>query len=354
MVSLQNVSRRFGSVDALRGVTLEAPAGSITVLLGPNGAGKTTAIRLVTGALGPDTGTVRVFDLDPCDDAQGEEVRRRCGVFSAKPSLYDRLSGFDNLRYAARLYGLGRGEGAEARIREAADRFGIADALELQVGGYSTGMKTRLALSRAVLHGPDLLLLDEPTSGLDPESATAVLDLIRAMTDDGNTVVLCTHLLIEAEGLADQVVVMEQGAVMTSGTQVEMADRYWPDPVVTFTAEPGVDLRPIAAADGVLACDLEGGGVMVTLDRMDRVGDLILGMSAAGIRLRSVEPYQPSLEDIYFAVRGHHRSGRPRPQRGWPPPGPRPDANGDAGDGRLDGDRSRLGAPHAEQAGVRS
>ncbi|MFV0525709.1 MAG: ATP-binding cassette domain-containing protein [Acidimicrobiales bacterium] len=322
MVSLQNVSRRFGSVDALTGVTLDAPAGSITVLLGPNGAGKTTAIRLVTGALGPDSGSVRVFGLDPCDDAEGEEVRRRCGVFSAKPSLYDRLSGFDNLRYAAQLYGLGRSDGAEARIREAASRFGIVDALALQVGGYSTGMKTRLALSRAVLHEPDLLLLDEPTSGLDPESAAAVLELIRAMTDHGDTVVLCTHLLIEAEGLADQVVVMEQGTVMTSGTQAEMADRYWPDPVVTFTAEPGADLGVLSGTDGVLACRRTDDGVVVTVDRADRIGDLILRLSAAGVRLRAAEPYHPSLEDIYFAVRGHRRADRPAPQREWPLPAP--------------------------------
>ena len=182
-VELRSVSRGFGEVKALDDLTLVAPAHSITVLLGPNGAGKTTAIRMITGALNPDTGEVRVFGLDPAVD--GEQVRTRCGVVSAKPALYDRLTGWDNLGYAAELYGLGRGDAAATAIRESAARFGIDDALDQQVGGYSTGMKTRLALARSVMHGPDLLLFDEPTTGLDPESSHAVLELIREMADTG-------------------------------------------------------------------------------------------------------------------------------------------------------------------------
>ena len=154
-------------------------------MLGPNGAGKTTALRLITGALDPDGGAVRVFGLDPGRVADGEAVRARCGVVTAKPSLYDRLSGLDNLRYAAELYGLGRGRPVDRRLRAAAAQFGIDEALDQAVGGYSTGMKTRLALARAVAHDPELLLLDEPTSGLDPESAAAVLELVRAMTGAG-------------------------------------------------------------------------------------------------------------------------------------------------------------------------
>src|SRR5688572_31802908 len=136
---------------------MSVPKGTVTVLLGPNGAGKTTAIRLITGALRPQAGNIRVFGVDPLE--QGEAVRQRCGVVAAKPALYDRLTGRDNLRYAAELFGLGR----DAPIEESAARFGIDRSLDLRVGGYSTGMKTRLALARAVLHSPDLLLLDEPT-----------------------------------------------------------------------------------------------------------------------------------------------------------------------------------------------
>ena len=211
------------------------------MLLGANGAGKTTAIRLITGALHADTGLVRVFGQDPAS-VHGEEIRRRCGVVSAKPSLYDRLNGWDNLRYAAELFGLGRGPDTDRKIGNAAEKFDIGDSLDLMVGGYSTGMKTRLALSRAVLHDPDLLLLDEPTSGLDPESAAAVLELIRAMTSDGRTVLMCTHLLLEAEGLADRVVIMEHGSTIVSGAPDDLAQQYWPQPLVRIASDPEADV----------------------------------------------------------------------------------------------------------------
>src|SRR5207248_5028177 len=125
----------------------------------------------------------------------------------------------------------------EERIMEAAARFGIADALELKVGGYSTGMRARLALARAVLHEPDLLLLDEPTAGLDPESARAVLGLIDEMAEGGKTVLMCTHLLLEAEGLADQVVVMDHGKAMVSGSPRDLTHEYWPAPRVVLDAD---------------------------------------------------------------------------------------------------------------------
>ncbi len=308
VVELKSVSKSFGSIVALNDITIEVPAQSISVLLGPNGAGKTTAIRLITGALDPDSGSISVLGLEPTDEIQGEEVRRRCGVVSAKPSLYDRLNGWDNLCYAAELFGLGRGPQAEQRIAESADQFGIRHALDQRVGGYSTGMKTRLALARSILHRPELLLLDEPTSGLDPESAAAVLDLIKTMTADGQTVIMCTHLLLEAEGLADQVVVMEDGAAMISGPPPELARAYWPDPVVRIEAERGTDLDPLAHVDGVLGYERTDDTATLALDNEERVADLILALSRSGIRLRAVEPYHPSLEDLYFAVRGSSRA----------------------------------------------
>ncbi|MCU1370144.1 MAG: daunorubicin resistance ATP-binding protein DrrA, partial [Ilumatobacteraceae bacterium] len=249
VVELAGVRRRFGEVDALAGLDLVVPANRITVLLGPNGAGKTTAIRMITGALDPHAGQVRTFGLDP--SVHGEQVRRRCGVVSAKPALYDRLDGHANLAYSAELYGLGRGDHIDRRIREAAARFGIEHALDKRVGGFSTGMKTRLALARSILHEPDLLLFDEPTSGLDPESSHAVLDMIREMTDDGRTVVMCTHLLLEAEGLADKVIVMEAGDDLVSGTPTELTQRFWPGTVVLVGAEAPIDPAVLRSVPGI-------------------------------------------------------------------------------------------------------
>jgi ABC-2 type transport system ATP-binding protein len=318
VVELTGVSRSFGDNPALHDLDLRAPASQITVLLGPNGAGKTTAIRTITGALDPHAGTVRVFGLDPT--VHGDEVRRRCGVVSAKPSLYDLLTGYDNLAYAAELYGLGRGATADKIIRASAARFGIDHALEQRAGGYSTGMKTRLALARSVLHSPDLLLFDEPTSGLDPESSFAVLEMIREMTATGATVVMCTHLLLEAEGLADQVIVLEDGHSLVSGTPGELTARYWPGAVVRIDAdEPGM-LDRLAHATGVLTYDrADGSPAMVQLDDLARVPDLVQALALDGVRITRVEPHTPTLEDLYFAVRG-----RSRPEPGVVPRDPTP------------------------------
>ncbi len=314
VVELRDVRRRFAKVEALRGLDLTVERGTITVLLGPNGAGKTTAIRVITGALGVDEGTVRVFGLDPDVPARGEEVRRRCGVVSAKPALYDRLSGFDNLRYSAELYGLGWSPETRDRIVEAATRFGIHSSLDAQVGGYSTGMKTRLALARSVLHRPDLLLFDEPTSGLDPESSHAVLSMIKEMALDGTTVIMCTHLLLEAEGLAEQVVVMEAGRDIASGRPADLIRRHWPQDEVRLAAED-----PSAAAGRAGPAGRAGRPPRPRRERRGRRG---AGRPPPGARARP-RPHHP--------WRAPHRGDparpvargallrRPRPPRGGGP-----------------------------------
>jgi ABC-2 type transport system ATP-binding protein len=324
-VDMRGISKRFGPVPALSALDLSVPGGRITVLLGPNGAGKTTAIRIITGALEPDQGSVRTFGLDPA--RHGEDIRRRCGVVSAKPALYDRLSGWDNLRYSAELYGLGRH--ATGRIRDAAGRFGIADALDQKVGGFSTGMKTRLALARSVLHDPELLLFDEPTSGLDPESSKAVLELIREMTAGGRTVVMCTHLLIEAEGLADQIIVLESGTDLLHGSQEELIRRYWPNRLVWFDAEEPSQLDLLRGLPGVVGVTRgDAGGLrsrsgaghvasgarrgrarcQVEIDDARRVPDLLAVLVERGVRVTRVEPHMPTLEELYFAVRAERRA----------------------------------------------
>lgn len=300
VVHLDRVSRSFGQRPALTELSLSIAKGSIGVLLGPNGAGKTTAIRIITGALPSAGGTVRVFGLDPVTD--GEQVRLRCGVVSAKPALYDRLSGRDNLTYSAALYGL---DPKTAPIEESARRFGILPALDDRVGGYSTGMKTRLALARAVLHDPDLLLLDEPTSGLDPESSVAVLDLVRSLAGDGKTVVLCTHLLLEAEGLADQVVVMHDGATVASGHPDDLVARFFPRTELVIETTSPVTRQQLEGLPGVTSAMVgPPTSVRFTLEGRERTAQLVAELVRRQVGIERVAPFTPSLEDLYFASRG--------------------------------------------------
>jgi ABC-2 type transport system ATP-binding protein len=298
-VELTGVAKAFGDVAAVRDLSLTVPVGTVTVLLGPNGAGKTTTVRLVTGALVPDAGTIRVFGLDPLTD--GTAVRLRCGVVPPKPSLYIRLNGHDNLRYASEICGLGWGPDARARALAAAEQFGIDHALGQKVVGYSTGMRTRLALARAVLHDPDLLLLDEPTAGLDPESARAVLALITDLAGRGKTVVVCTHLLHEAEGLADQVVLVDHGRAVAAGPPAELARRLWPECRVIVDAEEPHRLDALQHQAGVLAYRRNGVATL-DLDGPERIPELVAGLVGAGVRVTRVQPLQPSLEELYFAL----------------------------------------------------
>jgi ABC-2 type transport system ATP-binding protein len=304
-VALAGVRRAFGDVVAVNDLTFDVPRGTVTVLLGPNGAGKTTVVRLVTGALRADSGHVTTLGLEPARDDDGTEVRRRCGVVPARPALYDRLTGRDNLQYAAALFEVDR-RYVDERIEDAAERFGITHALEQRVGGYSTGMRARLALARAVLHDPDLLLLDEPTAGLDPESARAVLGLIDEMAEGGKTVLMCTHLLLEAEGLADQVVVMDHGRAMVAGSPVELSRRYWPPARVLLDADDRAVLDAARDLSFVRAYE-RNGTVTVDLERESDVPDLVDALVRAGARLTRVEPCAPTLEELYFAIRTQER-----------------------------------------------
>jgi ABC-2 type transport system ATP-binding protein len=301
-ITFSSVHKTFGEVTALESVDINAPAGAVTVLLGPNGAGKTTTVRLTTGALIADFGAIKVLGLDPLE--HGDEVRSRVGVVPPKPAFYDQLSGWENLQFAATIF-----ESDETKARAAAERFGIDHALDQEVGGYSTGMKTRLALARAVIHDPEVLMLDEPTAGLDPESARAVLDLIKEMAGKGRTIVMCTHLLHEAEGVADQVILMDEGSVRTSGRPRDLARKYMANPIVILDAENPSDLSTVTELDGVLGVRSDD-GLHVTIDSLDRIPDIVIELVKRGVRPTRVEPLTPTLEDLYFEMQRTHREGQ--------------------------------------------
>ena len=293
-IEFTHVTRRFGKITAVDDLSLSVPEGSITVLLGPNGAGKTTTVRLTTGALGADTGSISVLGLDPVTN--GDELRAHTAVVPPKPALYDQLTGWENLAFTADIFGADH----EA-IQPAAERFGIDHALALTVGGYSTGMRTRLALARAVLHDPQVLLLDEPTAGLDPESARAVLNMIRELAGRGRTIVLCTHLLHEAEGVADQVVLMGAGQARIVGSQEALADRYVTNPAVILDAEDRTALQSLSAHEDVVSAEWNG-SVHIRLTHIDRLPDLVADLVNQGVRITRVEPDNPTLETLYFEM----------------------------------------------------
>ena len=309
VVNVSGASKSFGDHKAVEDLDMTIHPGRITVLLGPNGAGKTTAIRMITGAFAPDSGNISVFGLNPAE--HGEQVRIRCGVVSANPALYERLTGWDNLVYSAKLYGVNNKTNPNWKqtLTEAAQRFGIDHALDQMVGGYSTGMKTRLALARSILHQPELLLFDEPTSGLDPESAREVLNLIREMTNLGTSILMCTHHLVEAEGLADEIVMLEAGRSLLSGNPDKISNDYWPDHKIEITVGNAADTSKVVDAPGVVGAVKTGTKLTLTLIDHEVTPSVIEHLVKLGVQIKSVTPIVPSLEDLYFEARKRQKDG---------------------------------------------
>ncbi|KAB8292685.1 ABC transporter ATP-binding protein [Bifidobacterium avesanii] len=222
---LDRVARSFGRGDgrrwAVRGVTLSIGPGQIVCLLGPNGAGKTTTMKMIATLLTPDAGTIRICGVDAVRDPRG--ARRHLSLLlGGDRGFYARVSAIDNLRYFASVAGVPR-RLRETRIDEALDRVGLANRADARVETFSRGMTQRLHIARAMLNRAPLLLLDEPTNGLDPEHARDVRALVESLRADGTAILLTTHVMAEAEALADRIDMIMDGRIVASGTKEELA-----------------------------------------------------------------------------------------------------------------------------------
>ncbi len=278
MIRLSHVRKAFGQVVAVDDLSMEARPGEVLGLLGPNGAGKTTTVNMVVGLLVPDEGNVTIGGAGSPTDPT---IRRRIGIAPQTVSLYKDLSGQANLAYFARLHGLGGRRLAE-RVAWALDFAGLTDRRTDRVSTYSGGMQRRLNLAAALVHEPDLLLLDEPTVGVDPQSRSAILEKVRALSKEGRTVVYCTHYMEEAQRLCDRVAVMDHGRLLTVGKVSDLMAQHGGKSVVTGTfADRDVRLEtddPVAALQQLQS---QGALIHFAVDR-------------------------PDLESVFLALTGRH------------------------------------------------
>jgi len=215
MILAENLSKKFDDFTAVNTVNLNVKAGQVLVLLGPNGAGKTTTVRMLTSILRPTEGRALVAGFDVVQEPQ--KVRSSVGVLTEHHGLYGRMNAEEYLDFFAQLYGLHKNI-YKKRINELLETFGLADVRTKRLGEYSKGMRQKLALIRALLHNPPVLLFDEPTSAMDPESALLVRDAIRNLRSDCRTILLCTHNLNEAEELADLIAIIRKGTILLCDT----------------------------------------------------------------------------------------------------------------------------------------
>lgn len=307
-INMQGVTRRFGDTCAVDDLSLSVAVGEVFGFLGHNGAGKTTSVRLLNGVLMADSGDIRVLGLDP--QTEGPQLRSRTGVLTETPSLDERLTATDNLTIYADLYGVPVQQ-VRQRVSTMLETFGLSDRGHEKVGGYSKGMKQRLALARAFLHEPELIFLDEPTSGLDPVATQEVHEMIRHVSqDEGRTVFLCTHNLVEAQRLCNRVAVMEHGRLAAMGTPKELAREIGTN--VTYRLEVELEQRQAALdilkrTPSLMDVQFDDEALIFTSTDREMIPDLLTQIVSEDVRVYALTPQATSLEDIYLAL--HARKG---------------------------------------------
>ena len=223
MIECEDLSKRYnGDFWAVDGVSLNVQPGQILALLGQNGAGKTTTVRMLTALLNPTRGWARVAGYDVMKNPH--DIRANVGVLTEQHGLYTRMSGNEYLDFFGKVYGMDA-ETRKRRNNYLLEYFGIAEAAHRRSGEYSKGMKQKLALARALIHDPSVLLLDEPTSAMDPESAQLVRNEIARLKSSKRTIIICTHNLAEAEDLSDAIAIIYRGKILLNGSLDELKRR---------------------------------------------------------------------------------------------------------------------------------
>ena len=312
-IEASGLIKRFGKTTALAGVDLVARQGTVLGVLGPNGAGKTTAVRILATLLRPDGGQARVCGFDV--ERQAHQVRQLIGLTGQYASVDEGLSGVNNLVMIGRLLGEPRAR-AHARAAGLLERFDLTEAAQRPVKTYSGGMRRRLDLAASLVGRPRVLYLDEPTTGLDPRSRTGVWGMIRELVADGVTVLLTTQYLDEADQLAHEIVVIDHGKVIATGTPDELKGKAGGQVLEVLPADRARLDRTaavLASRTGVgPAVDAEVGVVRVPVIDAAVLPAIIRDLDVAGVELGEFSLRKASLDEVFLALTGERADGGSR------------------------------------------
>jgi len=305
MISALHLTRMFGARAVVEDVTFDVGRGEIVALLGPNGAGKTTTLRVLAGLIAPTRGSVAIDGIEFTPATAGA-LRRRIGFLTEAPGLWERLTVRENLRVYAGIYGIAR---PDRVIDGALDLLDLADRGSTRAAELSKGMRQKVALARALLHDPMVLLLDEPTSGLDPEITRGVRRLLAERRSAGRSILVSTHNLDEAERLADRVAVIHRRLLALDRPDV-LRRRLSTGRAIVRLASDGAPYLAVASAFDAHA-KAEGSTIVVSLRQPERnIPDLVRALVDSGARIIEVRPETPDLEDVYLDLVGNGE--RPR------------------------------------------
>ncbi|MCS6908076.1 MAG: ABC transporter ATP-binding protein [Anaerolineales bacterium] len=308
MIETEDLSKAFNGFWAVIGITLRVEAGQVLAMLGPNGAGKTTTVRMLTTVLRPTRGTARVAGYDVL--THPEEVRSVVGVLTEGHGLYPNMSAEEYLDFFARAYRIPAPE-RKRRIEELLEFFGLVEARRRRVGRFSKGMRQKLALARALLHKPPVLLLDEPTSAMDPASARLVRDAILELRSNERAIIVCTHNLTEAEEIADQIAIINQGRIILCGSPQELKTAFREKARFRIRFAAALNGRGLSLVEGAELLESGEDWLIYQTSRPEKVNPLLIQfLSQQGWPIVSVEEQICSLEEVYlWAVEGGIKHG---------------------------------------------
>jgi ABC-2 type transport system ATP-binding protein len=298
MIQCEDLTKHFGSFKAVEGINLDILPGEVLAVLGQNGAGKTTTVRMLTSILSPTRGWAKVAGYDIVTDQT--HVRASTGVLTEQHGLYGRMTAFEYLDFFGQVYGLDR-EQRLKRSNELLEYFGLAYAAHRRSGEYSKGMRQKLALARALIHEPPVLLLDEPTSAMDPESAQLVRHEIARLRSSQRTIVICTHNLIEAEMLADQIAIMYHGRILLKGTLADLRQRLLGP--IEYQIKLSGQWKPngLELPSGVSMIEQGGDGFRYSVENPQESNPIILKqLVQSNLSVVAVQEVPRSLEMIYL------------------------------------------------------
>jgi oleandomycin transport system ATP-binding protein len=300
---VERLTKRYGPFTAVDDVSFDVKPGLVTGVLGPNGAGKTTAVRILATLLRPDGGTARVCGHDVAREPHA--VRRLIGLTGQYASVDQDMTGLQNLFMVARLLGSSR-KAARVRAAELLERFGLSDAAGRRASTYSGGMRRRLDLAVSLVADPRVLYLDEPTTGLDPESRNELWTVVRELVADGSTVLLTTQYMEEADRLADDIVVVDGGTAIATGTPDQLKtriDRQTLEIQPAETADLNVTGRIVAELSG-LAPVAQGNRLLIQVNDAALPAAVLRRLDEAGVELTELALRRPSLDEVFLSLTG--------------------------------------------------
>jgi ABC-2 type transport system ATP-binding protein len=304
VIAVENLRKTFGSVEAVKGVSFEVEPGQVLGLLGPNGAGKTTTIKMITTLLQIDDGEAAVGGFDV--RTQPDVVRQLIGLAGQSAAVDEKLTARENLELFGRLYKIPRVE-RRRRVEEMIERFDLGEFADRPTSTYSGGERRRLDVVAALVADPPAVFLDEPTTGLDPRSRSELWDTVRSLASNGAAIVLSTQYLEEADRLADEILVIDEGRIVAKGTPATLKRELERDVLeIHITSRADLDTaRELLGPDKSAAIDTDALRIDIPIpDGADRSLDLLRQLQDGGVSISNFQLRQPTLDDVFLALTG--------------------------------------------------